>query len=115
MLQLAFRWAASFTRSGRSVVLVRPAGVTFETPGCQLQRLSLNGVLGKPGWKLTGFHRAADSSLSVEQREEAVKQRAEPLEGLGTPPNSISGLEYYSPLGTSGLELPPRARGTFAF
>lgn len=33
-----------------------------------------------------GFHRAADSSLSVEQREEAVKQRAEPLEGLGTPP-----------------------------
>lgn len=35
-----------------------------------------------------GFHRAADSSLSAEQREEAVKQRAESLAGLGTtPPN----------------------------
>ena len=36
--------------------------------------------------KLTGFYsfRAADSNLSVEGRGEAVKQRAEPLEGRST-------------------------------
>ena len=39
MLQLALHWAANFTWSERSVVSIRPAGVTFETPGCQLQRL----------------------------------------------------------------------------
>lgn len=33
-----------------------------------------------------GFYRAADSSLSVEQREDAVKQTAEPWKRLGTPP-----------------------------
>lgn len=40
--------------------------------------------------KLTGLYSfgAADSNLSVEQREDAAKRRAEPLGGgeLGTPP-----------------------------
>lgn len=45
---------------------------------------------GSQGWKLTGFYfylfRAADSILNVEQREDPVKRRAEPSEGLGTLP-----------------------------
>lgn len=71
---------------------------------------------GNQGWKLTGFYlfRAAGSNLSVEQRKDTVKLRAESLEGLGTPPNSTSGLEHYPSLGTCGLGLPPRARGTLA-
>ena len=62
------------------------------------------------GWKLTGFYlfRAAGSNLSVEQREDTVKPRAESLEGLGTPPTP------HPSLGTCGLGLPPRARGTLA-